>query len=234
MRALSELEMRILDMVEPVAKAQGLDIVRVRVTGSQTPTLQIMAERPDGTMTVTRCAKLSRALNPILDEQDPIAGEYSLEVSSPGIDRPLTRVGDFAKWVGHEIRVELTYPNAEGRKRFHGWIESELDGVVALRLKDGGDAAIRVSDMSRATMVLTDMLIQDARARGLAAAEVDVDDETGEDDEEFEADSDGYAEEDDFDDVDLDGDEEREDDAEPDDEDDLDDGDDDEDEYERK
>jgi ribosome maturation factor RimP len=225
MRALSELELRILDMVEPVAKAQGLDVVRVRVTGSQTPTLQIMAERPDGTMSVARCAKFSRALNPILDEQDPIAGEYALEVSSPGIDRPLTRVGDFAKWVGHEIRVELTQPNAEGRKRFHGWIESEVDGVVALRLKDGGDAVIPVDDMSRATMVLTDKLIQDARARGLAAAEVDVDEEgdAGEDEGEFETDADASGEEDDFDDVDVD-------DEGLDDGDDLDDGEEDEDE----
>ena len=218
MRALSELEMRLLDMIEPVAKAQGLDVVRVRVTGSQVPTLQIMAERPDGTMTVARCAKLSRALNPILDEQDPIAGEYALEVSSPGIDRPLTRVGDFAKWVGHEIRVELGQPNAEGRKRFHGWIESEADGVVALRLKDGGNAAIPVADMSRATMVLTDKLIQDARARGLAAAEVDVDEEgdAAEDEGEFETDVDESGEEDDFDDVDVDDEDEGLDDAEDD------------------
>lgn len=233
MRALSELEIRILDMIEPVATGLGLDIVRVRVTGSQTPTLQIMAERPDGTMTVERCAKLSRALSPLLDEQDPIAGEYSLEVSSPGIDRPLTRIGDFAKWIGHEIRVELTYANAEGRKRFHGWIESEVDGVVALRLKDGGDASIAVSDMSRATMVLTDKLIQEARAKGLAAAEVDVDEEA---DEDFDADAEGAGDEDDFDDVDVD-DEELEDeeyDEELDGEDDLDDGDSEEDEDERK
>jgi len=232
MRAQSELELRILDMIEPVAKAQGLDIVRVRVTGSQTPTLQIMAERPDGTMTVARCAKFSRALNPILDEQDPIAGEYALEVSSPGIDRPLTRVGDFAKWIGHEIRVELTYPNAEGRKRFHGWIESETGGVVALRLKDGGDASIAVSDMSKATMVLTDKLIQEARAKGLAAAEVDVDDA---EDMDFDAEAD-EAGEDDFDDVEVDDDEDFEDedfDAELDDENDLDDSDE-EDEDERK
>ena len=227
MRALSELEIRILDMIEPVAKAQGLDVVRVRVTGSQTPTLQIMAERPDGTMTVTRCARFSRALSPILDEQDPISGEYSLEVSSPGIDRPLTRVGDFAKWVGHEIRVELAQPNAEGRKRFHGWIEREVDGVVDLRLKDGGNATIPVSDMSKATMVLTDKLIQDARARGLAAAEVDVDDEGDDEDAELGAEAGEFAD-DDFDDVEVGDDEDFED--EPGDEDDLDDGEEDQDE----
>jgi ribosome maturation factor RimP len=192
-------------MVEPVAKGLGLDVVRVRVTGSQTPTLQIMAERPDGTMTVAACAKFSRALNPILESEDPIAGEYSLEVSSPGIDRPLTRVGDFAKWVGHEIRVELSYPNAEGRKRFHGWIESEVDGVVALRLKDGGEASIAVADMSRAVMVLTDKLIQDARARGQAAAEVAVDEQ---EDAGEEADELSGQDGEDFDDVEV-GDEEE-------------------------
>jgi ribosome maturation factor RimP len=197
------------------------------VTGSQTPTLQIMAERPDGTMSVAACAKFSRALNPILDEQDPIAGEYALEVSSPGIDRPLTRVGDFAKWIGHEIRVELTYANAEGRKRFHGWIESEVDGVVALRLKDGGEASIPVSDMNRAMMVLTDKLIQEARAKGLAAADVDIDDEDSDADFDTEA-----GEEDDFDDVEVDADAEDDEEFEDedfdetlDDEDDLDDGD---------
>ncbi len=228
MRAQSELEIRLLDMIEPVAAGLGLEIVRVRVTGSQTPTLQIMAERPDGTMTVARCAKLSRALSPLLDEQDPISGEYALEVSSPGIDRPLTRLGDFAKWLGHEIRVELTYANAEGRKRFNGWIQSEIDGVVTLQLKDGGDAIIPVNDMSRAVMVLTDKLIQEARAKGLAAAEVDVDgDEDGDDagdEDAFEALSDASDDaEEDFDDVEVDDEEALEDVLG--DEDDLDDGD---------
>jgi ribosome maturation factor RimP len=206
MRAQSELELRILDMVEPVASGLGLDIVRVRVTGSQTPTLQIMAERPDGTMTVAACAKLSRALNPILEAEDPIAGEYSLEVSSPGIDRPLTRKGDFARWLGHEVKIELSYPNAEGRKRFHGWIEGETDGVVALRLKDGGETTIAVDDMSRALLVLTDKLIQDARAKGQAAADVAVD----EDEEDFDGEADGMSGEtgEDFDEVEVGDDEE--------------------------
>ena len=203
MRAQNELEIRILDMIEPVATGLGLDIVRVRVTGSQTPVLQIMAERPDGTMTVARCARLSRALSPLLDAEDPIAGEYSLEVSSPGIDRPLTRVGDFAKWLGNEVKVELSYPNAEGRKRFHGWIENEVDGVVALRLKDGGNASIPVNDMSRANLVLTDKLIQEARAKGQAAADVDLDDEDEGDDEFSAADEMSGEEEDDFDDVEV-------------------------------
>jgi len=204
MRAQNELEIRILDMIEPVAASLGLDIVRVRVTGSQTPTLQIMAERPDGTMTVERCARLSRAISPVIEAEDPIAGEYNLEVSSPGIDRPLTRRGDFAKWPGHEVKIELSSPNAEGRKRFHGVINGETDGVVALDLKDGGSAVIAVDDMSKATLVLTEKLIQEARAKGLAAAEVAVDEDEDAEDLEAETDVLSADAEEDFDDVEVD------------------------------
>ena len=177
MRAQGELEIRILDMIEPVAEELGLDIVRVRVMGGDVPTLQIMAERPDGTMTVAACAKFSRAISPVLEAEDPISTEYHLEVSSPGIDRPLTRVGDFAKWIGHEVKVELATPGADGRKRFHGSIVSEADGVVDLKLKDGGEARLAVADMVRATMVLTDKLIQAARAKAPAVVEEEDDDE---------------------------------------------------------
>lgn len=202
MRAQSELEKRILDMIEPVATGLGLDIVRVRVVGSQTPTLQIMAELPDGTMTVARCAKLSRAISPVLEVEDPITSEYHLEVSSPGIDRPLTRVGDFAKWIGHEIKVEMATPGADGRKRFHGSIVAETDGMVELDLKDGGGAKLPVADMAKATMVLTEKLIQAARAKGQAPADI-------EDDEDFDGEEDDLSElgdelGDDFDDVEVD------------------------------
>lgn len=203
MRAQSELEIRILDMIEPVATGLGLEIVRLRVTGSQTPTLQIMAELPDGTMTVARCAKLSRAISPLLETEDPIKSEYHLEVSSPGIDRPLTRVGDFAKWIGHEIRVELGTPTADGRKRFNGTIVSEVDGVVELDLKDGGSAKLNVADMTRAVMVLTDKLIQAARAKGQAPVEGADEEDSDEDDIAI----DGEFAEEDFDDVDVDEDE---------------------------
>jgi ribosome maturation factor RimP len=175
MRAQSEIEIRILDMVEPEAKALGLDVVRVRMSGSRPPTLQIMAEKPDGTMDVADCARFSRRLSPLLDTEDPIVGEYSLEVSSPGIDRPLTREGDFAKWVGHEVKVELGAPTAEGRKRFHGWIVGETDGVAELTLKDGGAAKVAVAEMVKANLVLTDKLIQAARARGQAPAALEQD-----------------------------------------------------------
>jgi ribosome maturation factor RimP len=184
MRAQSEIEIRILDMIEPEAKALGLDVVRVRVMGSRTPVLQIMAERPDGTVDVEDCAKFSRRISPVLETEDPISGEYTLEVSSPGIDRPLTRRGDFAKWAGHEVKVELGTPTAEGRKRFHGWIVGEGDGVVELALKDGGAAKVAVDDLVKAHLVLTDKLIQDARARGQApAAEIEDDEIEGDFDE---------------------------------------------------
>lgn len=203
MRAQSELEIRILDMIEPVATEHGLEVVRVRVMGGQTPTLQIMAERPDGTMSVAACAKFSRAISPVLEAEDPIPTEYHLEVSSPGIDRPLTRVGDFANWVGHEIKVELGTPGADGRKRFHGTIVGEAGGMVELDLKDGGSASLPVADMNKATMVLTEKLIQAARAKAPPPGEG----EEGEDDDEFAA----LGEElgDDFDDVEVEGDEEE-------------------------
>ena len=205
MRAQSELEIRILDMIEPVATEHGLDVVRVRVMGGQTPTLQIMAERPDGTMSVAACARFSRAISPVLEAEDPISTEYHLEVSSPGIDRPLTRAGDFANWVGHEIKVELGTPGADGRKRFHGTIVSEADGLVELSLKDGGSASLPVADMNKATMVLTEKLIQAARAKAPPPGEGDEDE-----DDEFAA----LGEElgDDFDDVEVEE-EELEDDA---------------------
>ena len=202
MRAQGELEIRILDMIEPVAAELGLDIVRVRVMGGDVPTLQIMAERPDGTMTVAACAKFSRAISPVLETEDPISTEYHLEVSSPGIDRPLTRVGDFAKWVGHEVKVELATPGADGRKRFHGSIVSETDGVVDLKLKDGGEARLAVADMVKATMVLTDKLIQAARAKAPAVVE--------EEDDEEEIVGLGEETEEDFDDLEVDDDEEFE------------------------
>jgi ribosome maturation factor RimP len=165
LRALSEIEHRLLGLIEPEAKALGLSIVRVRLTGSRTPILQIMAEKADGSMDVEDCAKLSRRLSPMLDEKDPIAGEYTLEVSSPGIDRPLTRPGDFGRWVGHEVRVEIGTP-VDGRKRFHGFIAGEMDAVAEINLKDGGVAQIPITEMIKAHLVLTDKLIKTAQDRG--------------------------------------------------------------------
>ncbi|MDZ4759815.1 MAG: ribosome maturation factor RimP [Alphaproteobacteria bacterium] len=189
MRAQSEIETRILRMIEPTAAGLGLDVVRIRIMGSRTPILQIMAERPDGTVSVEDCAKLSRRLSPLLEEHDPIDGEYTLEVSSPGIDRPLTRPGDFARWPGHEIRIEVGAP-IDGRRRFHGHIAGEADGVVTLNLKDGGTASIAFRDMVKAQLALTDALIDAVKAQGLDAGEIDEDFEAGFDEVEVDDDSD--------------------------------------------
>lgn len=191
MQAQSEIETRILAMIAPTATAMGLDIVRVRVMGRDRPVLQIMLERPDGTMDVAACAKFSRSISPMLETEDPISGEYALEVSSPGIDRPLTRPGDFAKWLGHEVKVEIGMP-IDGRRRFHGDIASEAAGVVTLDLKDGGQANIAFGDMTKANLVLTDKLIAQAQAGGLIADEEtdeDFDDVEVEDDEYFDPDN---------------------------------------------
>jgi ribosome maturation factor RimP len=176
-------------MIEPEAKALALDVVRVRVMGQRQPVLQIMAEKPDGTMGVAECARLSRKVSIVLDREDPISDRYSLEVSSPGIDRPLTREGDFGRWVGHEARVELDMPTADGRRRFHGVIVGEANGVATLDLKDGGRAEIPLGMMSKARLVLTDALVADARKRGQIPEpaddefdeieESDTDDESG-------------------------------------------------------
>lgn len=167
MRALSEIEKRILDIIEPEASSIGLEIVRIRMMGANTPILQIMAEKPDGTMDVEDCAKLSRAIGPVLDVEDPIHSEYNLEVSSPGIDRPLTRAKDFTNWLTHEARIEVGMP-INGRKRFQGSITGESNGVISLDLKDGSQADIAIADMIKASLIMNDRLIEDAQSRGQA------------------------------------------------------------------
>ena len=158
---MSQLE----TILNPVVEASGYRLVRLRLMGSKTKTLQIMAERPDGTMNVDDCAALSHALSEFLDQEDPIEGEYNLEVSSPGIDRPLTRITDYARWAGHEAKLELVVPDVNGRKRFKG---------VVLGL-DGNDIAFEVNGerlnfpfkaIAEAKLVLTEKLIQeDLKAR---------------------------------------------------------------------
>jgi ribosome maturation factor RimP len=162
-------------IIEPAVEAAGYRLVRLRLIGSKTKTLQIMAERPDGTMNVDDCAALSRALSDFLDAEDPIEGEYHLEVSSPGIDRPLTRLGDFARWAGHEAKIELNAPDANGRKRFKGRLMA-LDGTDITMQTDGSDLSdgsqlkFPFRSISDAKLVLTDKLIEeDLKARKDAA-----------------------------------------------------------------
>jgi len=174
--AASQQERKVLALIEPEAEALGLEIVRVRVSGGQRPHLQIMAETKGGGPTDVRdCEKLSRAIGPVLEVEDPITGAYMLEVSTPGIDRPLTRVGDFTRWVGHLVKIELARP-LEGRRRFSGVIAGEgADGAI-IELEDGTELVAGIDEMSKAVLVLTDELIEAAQATGTLPPQPD---ETG-------------------------------------------------------
>jgi ribosome maturation factor RimP len=129
----------IADLAEPVLEELGFRLVRVKVSGRDGGTVQIMAERPSGEMSVEDCATISRGLSPVLDAYDPMPGQYRLEVSSPGIDRPLVRPSDFALWAGHEAKIELT-ELVDGRKRFRGLIEGVAKNEVRLKIELEGKA----------------------------------------------------------------------------------------------
>lgn len=159
---------RLHALIQPLADAAGLELVRVRLMAGKRQTLQIMAERPDGTMTVADCAALSRAVSVKFDELDPIRGEYVLEVSSPGIDRPLTRPKDWALYQGHIAKVELHAADAAGRKRFTGAITEPDDTGVTLVTGEGQNAPrarLAYDVMASAKLVLTDKLIKQAEAQ---------------------------------------------------------------------
>jgi ribosome maturation factor RimP len=152
-------------VIAPAVEAAGYRLVRLRLTGGKRKTLQVMAERTDGRMNVEDCASLARALSDFLEREDPIEGEYVLEVSSPGIDRPLTRLTDFARWAGHEARIELSAPDASGRKRFKGLLLGLDGGDVAIEV-EGVRQAFSYANIAEAKLVLTDKLIEeDLRAR---------------------------------------------------------------------
>ena len=162
----SGIDARIAAIVAPVLDATGYRLVRVRLTGQNGLTLQIMAERPDGSMTVADCEEVSRALSPVLDVEDPIDKAYHLEISSPGIDRPLVRRSDFEAAAGHLAKVETSVMVA-GRKRFRGRIaEVGNDGVVierdAASYGDEPRVSVPFAAMDEARLVLTDDLIRDA------------------------------------------------------------------------
>lgn len=154
---------RVRALLEPTVEALGFELVRVAYGGGQRPRLQIMAERADGSMTIDDCALLSRELSALLDVEDPITGEYVLEVSSPGIDRPLTRRKDFERWAGFEARVEMDVP-VDGRRRFTGKL-SGLAGEDVRMIVDGAELRLPLADIGKARLVMTDALLEAARAR---------------------------------------------------------------------
>jgi ribosome maturation factor RimP len=162
------LAARIAAIAEPVAHDLGYRLVRVKVSNRDGGTVQVMAERPDGEMDIDDCAELSRALSPALDVENPMPAAYRLEVSSPGIDRPLVRRSDFARWVGHEAKLELAVAH-DGRKRFRGWLAGLEAELVHLEVdQDGVRASLRIplEDIAEARLVLTDALIEHSLRAG--------------------------------------------------------------------
>jgi ribosome maturation factor RimP len=153
---MSQLE----PIIAPKVEAAGYRLVRLRLIAGKRKTLQVMAERPDGQMDVEDCARLSRALSEFFDAEDPIEGDYVLEVSSPGIDRPLTRITDFARWAGHEAKLELAAPDANGRKRFKGTLLG-LEGNDVVIEVQGERIRFPFRSIAEAKLVLTDKLIEE-------------------------------------------------------------------------
>ena len=166
---------RVAAIATPVLTGLGYRLVRVRVSGTSGITVQIMAERPDGSMAIEDCEAASRALSPVFDTEDPIEREYRLEISSPGIDRPLVRHSDFERYAGHEAKIEMSV-GIDGRKRFRG-VLTGVDGEAAkLRRKDAAEGEpaevlLPIADMAEARLVLTDALVAESLRRGKERAE---------------------------------------------------------------
>jgi ribosome maturation factor RimP len=149
---------QVAQLIEPTLCDMGYELVRVLLHGGQRPTLQIMAERADRTpMTVEHCAEISRAVSALLDVADPIASTYRLEVTSPGLDRPLTRRADFDRFRGFEARVETELP-IEGRRRFRGRLLGVVDDQLRLQLAEG-EQAIPCAGIKKAKLVVTDEVL---------------------------------------------------------------------------
>lgn len=193
--AKAPMDRRLAELIMPTVEGMGFELVRLRyMSGARKSTLQIMAEKPDGTMEVEDCATLSRALSAALDVEDPIQGVYALEVSSPGIDRPLTRLKDFERFDGWEAKIE-TNELIDGRKRFRGRLAGVEDGEILIEIPEG-TIGLKFEWLSDAKLILTDELIAESlrarKAAGLATDDMDEslyddieddDAENGDDDE---------------------------------------------------
>jgi len=167
------LPARVAAIVEPVLGQLGFRLVRVRVSAAEGCTVQIMAERPDGTLSIDDCEDISRALSPVMDVADPVEKAYRLEISSPGIDRPLVRTSDFDRHIGHLVRIEMAIP-VNGRKRFKGTIAGTEGGIARLAREEAPEGEdpivlLPIDEMSEAKLVLTDELVTQALRREKAA-----------------------------------------------------------------
>jgi len=165
------LAARVAGLAEPVIEALGYRLVRVKVSSADGCTVQIMAERPDGTMVVEDCETVSRALSPVFDAADPIDKAYRLEISSPGIDRPLVRKSDFDRYAGHLVKIETEFP-IDGRKRFRGLLVGTAGEAARIRSDEPDNESeilLPIDEMSEAKLVLTDELVTQALRREKAA-----------------------------------------------------------------
>ena len=167
------LPARVAAIAEPVVESLGYRLVRVKISNAEGCTVQIMAEAPDGSMTVEDCETVSRALSPVLDVADPIERAYRLEISSPGIDRPLVRRSDFERFKGHLVKIEMKIP-VNGRKRFRGQLAGAEGGAARIIRDDAAqgeeaEVLLPIEDMSEAKLVLTDELVTQALRREKAA-----------------------------------------------------------------
>lgn len=154
------LETRIAQAITPSIETMGYELVRVLILGRERPTVQVMADRADGSLiSVEDCEQISHAVSAVLDVNDPIPGAWNLEVSSAGIDRPLTRPKDWVRFLGHQARVEMLAP-VDGRRRFTGVVLDADAGSARLRLEDGADIVLPFGDIRRAKLVLTNALIE--------------------------------------------------------------------------
>ncbi|MEM6548759.1 MAG: ribosome maturation factor RimP [Pseudomonadota bacterium] len=191
MIAKAPIDRRLAQVLAPAIEGMGFELIRLRLMGGKKATLQVMAERPNGTMEVEDCAKLSRALSAALDVEDPISEGYTLEVSSPGIDRPLTRLVDFDRWEGYEARLE-TAELIEGRKRFKGILHGIEGSEVLIEIEEGV-IGLEFDWLADAKLLLTDDLMAETlRARKKAFDAGDFDDVV-EEGAEAEDESDGAA-----------------------------------------
>ena len=184
--AKAAIDQRLAEIVQPVIEGLGFELVRVRLLGGKTKTVQIMAERPEGGIEVDDCARISTAVSAVMDVEDPIDDHYTLEVSSPGIDRPLTRLKDFDDWAGYEAKLE-TSELIDGRRRFKGVLRGVEDDEVLIDVAEG-TIGLEFDWLSDAKLVLTDDLITEMlrqrKAQGLdegAYDEIETDDTPDED-----------------------------------------------------
>jgi ribosome maturation factor RimP len=173
--AKTAIDRRMAEILTPVIEDMGFEVVRIRLMGGKSNTLQIMVERPNGGIEVDECALVSTAVSAVLDVEDPLEDPYALEVSSPGIDRPLTRLKDFENWEGYEARVETT-EIIDGRRRFRGLLAGVEGDEVLVNIEEGGETitvGLHFDWLSDAKLILTDELIRDMLRARKAAGIID-------------------------------------------------------------